>query len=353
MNRGGASRVARVAAVGALACVIALIALVIFSNGSTYTLRADFQDASGLVSGNDVLIGPAKVGSVDSIGLTSNGKAQVVMALDSGAGPMHEGTVARIYQNSLSGIANKYVVLEPGPSSAPTIPDGGVINEQDTYSDVSLDQLFDAFDPLTRAGLRGVIRGEAASLRGRGTEANRTLAYLAPGLASTSEVTAELTRDEPAFDALIGQGAQALQALASRSSELSALIANTNATTAAIADQSQALQQALALLPGTLNRSTTTFAGLQTTLDALDPVVAAAKTGARNLAPFAASLRSLISVAIPTIGELNLLIHNPAGTGDLISLFHETPSLAGIASVAFPPPGRGAGRVPAAARLPS
>jgi len=332
----GASRTTRVAAVGALACVVALVALLILSSGSTYTVRADFQDASGLVSGNDVLIGPAQVGSVDSVGLTSDGAAEVVMHLDSSARPMHEGTVARIYQNSLSGIANKYVVLEPGPSSAPAIPDGGAIGEDHTYSDVSLDQLFDAFDPLTRAGLRGVIRGEAASLQGRGLDANRTLEYLAPGLASTSEVTAELTREQPAFDRLIVQGAQALQALASRGTELSALIANTNATAAAIAQQSQALQQALTLLPGTLNRSSSTFAGLDTTLDALDPVVAAAKPGAKNLAVFAANLRSLISVAIPTIGELNLLIHNPAGTGDLISLLQEAPSLASVAAVAFP-----------------
>ena len=33
-------------------------------------------------------------------------------------------------------------------------------------------------------------------------------------------MTAELTRDEPAFDQLLVQGAQALQALASRSQQL-------------------------------------------------------------------------------------------------------------------------------------
>ena len=33
-------------------------------------------------------------------------------------------------------------------------------------------------------------------------------------------MTAELTRDEPAFDGLLVQGAQAMQALASRSQQL-------------------------------------------------------------------------------------------------------------------------------------
>jgi phospholipid/cholesterol/gamma-HCH transport system substrate-binding protein len=258
------------------------------------------------------------------------------MALDSGAAPLHEGTVARIYENSLSGIANKYVVLEPGANSASTIPSGGLIAEDHTYSPVNLDQLFDTFNPLTRAGLSGFIKGEAASLKGRGLAANRTLKYLAPGLASTSAVTAELVRDEPAFDGLLVEGAQTMQALASRSQDLTNLISNTNTTAAAIARQSQSLEQTLALLPGTLTRSTSTFAGLQTTLGALDPLVAKSKPAVRRLATFAASLRSLITVAIPTVAALSNLVHNPSGTGDLTALALQTPSLARVASVAFP-----------------
>ena len=95
------------------------------------------------------------------------------MSIDSGAAPLHEGTVARIYENSLSGIANKYVVLEPGATEAPAIDDGGTISEDHTYSFVSLDQVFDAIDPLTRAGLQGVIRGEAASIQGKAAQAQQ------------------------------------------------------------------------------------------------------------------------------------------------------------------------------------
>ena len=158
-----------------------------------------------------------------------------------------------------------------------------MIRADHTYSYVSLDQLFDTLDPLTRVGLRGFIRGEAASIDGRG-RGQPDAAVPRSGASSTSDVTAELTRDEPAFDGLLVQGAQALQTLASRSQELTQLVANTNATTAAIASQSQALEQALALLPPTLNHSTRTFAGLRTTLDALDPLVAASKPASRRLA---------------------------------------------------------------------
>ena len=299
MGDGSSARssvAARVGALGALGLAVVVVAVLILGGGSSYSLNADFQNASGLVTGDNVLIGPAAVGTINSIGLTDNGEARVTMSLRGGVGPMHEGTVARIDEDSLSGIASRYVELEPGPSQAPAIDDGGVIADTHTYSEVNLDQLFDTFDPLTRAGLSGFIQGEAASLDGRGVEANQTLKYLAPGLQTTSQLTAELTRDEPTFDQLVVQGADALSALASRSEQLTQLIANTSTATGAIASQSQALQQALGLLPGTLRQATTTFSGLQTTLDSLDPLVAASKPAVRQLPEFLASLRRVIEV---------------------------------------------------------
>jgi len=328
--------IARIAAVAALAGAVVLVVLILFGGGPGYTVTADFQDAGGLVPGNLVLIGPAQVGSVQSIGLGSNGQAVVKFSVDSGVAPLHQGTTARIYENSLSGIANRYIVLEPGPQSAAEIHDGGVIDQTHTYSFVSLDQLFDSLDAKTRAGLSGFIRGQAQSIQGKAAQANETLQYFAPALLSTSNVTRELTRDEPAFDGLLVQGAKALQTLGSRSQELTQLVANTNATTRAIASQSTALEQALSLLPPALNHSTRTFAGLRKTLDSLDPLVAASKPASRRLAPFAQQLDELTRASIPTIGALNGLIRNPSGSGDLITLLQQTPALARVAHTAFP-----------------
>ncbi len=330
-----ASTPARAGAAAALVVAVVVVLVLVLGGGSSYTVRATFQDASGLVTGDNVLIGPAVVGTVSTIGLTPDGQATIALALH-GTGALHQGTVARIYEDSLSGIASKYVELEPGSRSAPAIRSGATIGEGHTYSEVNIDELFDTFDPLTRAGLRNVIRGEATSLKGKGILANRTLQYLAPGLASTSQVTQELTRDEPAFDGLVVKGAQAMRTLASRSSQLTQLIANTSSATGAIARQSQSLQQALTLLPGTLHRSTQTFAGLNSTLDSLDPVVAAAKPAARRLPQFAAGLHAVSVAAIPTVDKLNRLISDPAGGGDLTTLARATPALAAVAARAFP-----------------
>jgi len=203
--------VGRVAAVGALVVAVVVVAALMLSSGSSYTLRANFQDAGGLVAGDQVMMGPAIVGTVNSITLTPTSLAQVSMSLDSNAAPLPRGTIARVYENSLSGIANKYVVLEPAAKSHLPIPSGGLIPLTNTRSFVGLDQLFDTLNPLTRLGLRNYIQGNAASIQGRALAANRTLQYFAPALLSTSDVTAELTRDEPTFDSLVVKGAQAMQ----------------------------------------------------------------------------------------------------------------------------------------------
>ena len=335
-GHSAATGVTRTIAGGALLLAVVLVGLIVLGAGGSYTVKAVFRDASGLVPGDDVLIGPARVGTINSIGLTADGRAIVAIGLHGDASPLHAGTVARIAEGSLSGDANHYIVLSPGPSSAPEIPDGGSIPPTDAYAEVSLDQLFDSLDPLTRAGIRGLVRGEAASIAGRARAANRTLHYLTPALASTSQVTAQLTRDEGAFDGLLVQGARTMEALASRSQQLTQLVAAGDVATGAVAARSQHLQQAIRLLPDALNRSTATFTGLRSTLDALDPVVAATKPAARRLAPFAAALRGLSEASIPTITALAGLIHAPAGGGDLTALFEKTPPLARLAVAAFP-----------------
>jgi phospholipid/cholesterol/gamma-HCH transport system substrate-binding protein len=326
---------ARAGAAAAIVAAVVVVLVLVLGGGSNYTISADFQNASGLVTGDNVLIGPAAVGTISSIGLTPNGQARVTMKLH-GQGTLHQGTVARVYEDSLSGIASRYVELEPGPSSNRPLRSGQTITATHTYSEVNLDEIFDTLNGKTRSGLSKLIRGEATSLKGKGAAANRTLKYLAPGLQSATEVTKELARDQPAFDGLVVKGADAFRQLAARSQQLTQLIRNTSAATGAIARQSSALKTSLSLLPSTLKRSTTTFQGLDRTLDALDPVVAAAKPASRRLPEFASELQRLSTVAIPTVKRLDDLIVNPSGTGDLTSLALASPSLAAAAAKAFP-----------------
>ena len=288
-----------------------LVVLVLFTSGSTYTLRANFLDAGGLVTGDDVLIGGAKVGSVSSIGLTPDGQAQVAMGLDSNVGHMPQGTVARIYENSLSGIANKYVVLEPGTRAG---HDSG--RRPDHLRPHLLARSTSTSCSTRSIHSHGSVCAASSAARRRASRAaprrrTRRCSYLAPALSSTSNVTgsARQERADVRRPARPGRADDATARLAH--AQLTQLVSNTNATTAAIASQSQALEQALTLLGPTLNHSTATFAGLRSTLDVLSPLVAASIPASRHLAEFAAALGQLTTASIPTVGSLNALIRNP------------------------------------------
>ncbi|MDE3130435.1 MAG: MCE family protein, partial [Acidobacteriota bacterium] len=335
-QRSRPSAPARALAAGALLLAVVAVAYLVLGGGARYRVRLLFSDASGLVSGDQVMIGPSSVGSVDSVTLTPRGQAAIVVSLAASAAPLYRGTVARIEENGLAGIASHYVTLQPAAARGNAeIRSGSTIPARDTYAEVSLDQLFNTLGPQTRQGLRNIIRGEATSIRGKALAANRTLQYLDPLLQSTSQFTGALARDEPAFDQLLVQGARTMQLLASRSTQLTDLVGRTDAVTGAVAGQSSALAQTLALLPPALRRSSTTFAGLRATISALEPLVAAAKPQVTQLAPFAAALNRFATAATPTLGYLAALIANPQGNG-LTSLLREAPTLERAAGSGFP-----------------
>jgi len=326
---------ARVLWGGALALAAIVVAVLLLTGGSSYSVRLLFSDASGLVTGDQVFIGPSSVGSVQSIALTNTGQAAIVIDVNGDAAPLYRGTVARIEENGLAGIASHYITLQPAAANAQKIASGGTIQQNDTYAEVSLDELFDTLNPPTQKGLRNIIQGEATSIKGKTAAANATLKYLAPVLQSTSQVTAALDRYEPSFDQLLVQGGQTMQHLASSSEQLTELVDETDQATGAIAKQSQALQTALGLLPGALTKSTTTFAGLRTTLARLTPLVNVAKPAVTELPQFATALEQFAAVSTPTITELAKLIGSSSG-GNLTKLLQETPKLESLAVTAFP-----------------
>ncbi len=316
--------------------VVFLVAVLMFGGSGGYTVSADFQNASQLVNGNLVEVGGRQVGKVTAISLEPNGLARVKFTVDGDFSPLHEGTKAVIRSNSLSGIANRYISLQLGPTDADPIRSGGKIAATETQSAVDLDQIFNTLDPKTRRGLQQLIRGSSQQLDGKGNLANESLKYLAPALSTTSQVTSELAADQVEFQKFVTDTSGLVSTIASRSNDLTDLVANANATTRAIGDENQSLSQGLAVLPSTLQNGTKTFADLSTTLDTLDVLVNESKPATKRLAPFLAQLRPLIRDADPTIRDLRNLIRTPGANNDLIELLTKQPKLTSLAKADFP-----------------
>ena len=307
-----------------------------FAGGSSYSVTATFQNAGQLVKGNYVEVGGRPVGKIQSISLDDNGQASVKMSVGSGFDPLHQGTTAVIRATSLSGIANRYVELHPGPNDAAKIDSGGRISADETQAPVDLDQLFNTLDPNTRKGLADIIKGFADNYAGKSQQAAQSLHYLNPALSTSSQVTSELVRDRAAFRAFVEQTAQTVSTIEARRDDLAALVGNANTTAKAIGDENVALGRALGLLPGTLRRANTTFVNLRATLDDLDTLVNASKPATKDLARFFSELRPLVEDARPTIHDLRVLIRKSGPNNDLIDLTSKAPKLASIAKSTFP-----------------
>lgn len=322
-------------ALGALAVAVVVVAVVLLGGGTTHRYELRFQNAGQLVKGDDVQVGGRRVGSVRAITLTNHNEAQISVEVDEPYAPLHAGTTAIIRATSLSGIANRYIALTPGPNSAPKLADGAVLGERSTTSIVDLDQLFNTLDPPTRRALQEVVKGSATQYQGRGAANNRAARYFNPALSTTSRLVSELDRDQRAFEELIVYGARVTTALAARRGDLADLVGNANQTAAAIGDENAALSQALAILPLTLRRGNTTFVNLRATLGDLDRLTDASLPATRRLAPFFRELRPLVAQARPTIHDLRLLVTRPGPGNDLIDLLRKTPRLARLAEPTF------------------
>jgi phospholipid/cholesterol/gamma-HCH transport system substrate-binding protein len=328
--------VARAAAAGALALAVALaIWLLLFrgDGGTEYTLL--FQNAGQLVKDDDVQVGGRRVGSVRDIELTQDNRAAIKISVEEPYAPLREGTQAVIRLTSLSGIANRYVALTPGPGDAEELPEGATLRSDSTTDVVDLDQIFNTLDKKTSGDLASVIKGLATQYQDKGEQAGLSAKYFNPLLSTSRGLAQQLTEDEGALTRFLVNSSRAATTIAGQRNEVSQLVANTNATATAIGEENASLARALSLLPTTLRRANTTFVNLRATLDDLDVLVAASKPATKDLAPFLRQLRPLISAARPTIHDLRLAISRDGPDNDLVDATRKLPKLQRVASPAF------------------
>jgi phospholipid/cholesterol/gamma-HCH transport system substrate-binding protein len=326
---------ARGVALGALVLAVAVVAVLLLQGpgGTTYHLR--FENAGQLVKDDDVQVGGRRIGSVRKIALTDNNQAEITIKVQDPYAPLHVGTSALIRATSLSGIANRYIALTPGPNSNPKLSDGATLGTDKTTSIVDLDQLFDTLDPATRKSLQNVIQGSAAWYDNRGVEANAATKYFNPALSASRRLVNELVANQQTLNGFLINAAKTTGALAQRRGDLANLVSNTNTTAAAIADENASFNQALLLLPGTLRKANTTFVNLRATLDDLDELVAASKPATKDLARFLSQLRPLVEEARPTVADLNTLAHRNGAGNDLTDLLGQAPALERAAKPSF------------------
>ncbi len=323
----------RIAVLAVLAIAVIALGVVIFSGGGEHKYNLLFQNASQLVPDNQVLIGGQPVGSVESIELTDDNLAKVVVSVSQ---ELHEGTTATIRATSLSGVANHYVSISPGPNSNPPLGSDATLGLSSTTTPIDIDQFFNTFPAPVRRGLAQFIKGNAGVYAGRGSDANRTFKYLGVGLNRVGAFAHDINADERLFSRFLVSSSRLSTAVSERGAELSSAIANAKAAFGAIASQNTALGQSLDLLPPTLRQANTTFVNLRAALDDVEPLIETSKTATKDLAPFLAELRPVLSKAVPVFKNLRLSARRPGFANDTAELLAALPTVQQRASRAFP-----------------
>jgi phospholipid/cholesterol/gamma-HCH transport system substrate-binding protein len=319
--------------IAALGVAVIVLAIVFFGGSASHKYTLVFQNAAQLVPDNQVLIGGSPVGSVESIELSDDNLAEVHVEVEQ---ELHEGTTAAVRATSLSGVANHYVSVSPGPNSSPALDEGAEIGLGSTTTPIDIDQFFNTFPPSVRKGLSNFIKGNSAIYAGQGKAGNDAYKYFGPALNRTDAFVKELNADQRLLAQFIVSSAKLSTTVAGRGEQLSSAISNANTAFSAIADQNVALDQSLRRLPPVMRQANTTFVNLRAALDDLDPLINTAKPATKNLAPFLAELRPVISKFKPFLGNLRLAVARPGKANDLGELLAVMPTVQERASKAFP-----------------
>jgi phospholipid/cholesterol/gamma-HCH transport system substrate-binding protein len=319
----------------ALSAAVLLLAFVFFSGNGGHQYTLVFQNAGQLVPDNQVLIGGAPVGSVKSIELSDDNLAEINVEVDQ---QLHEGTTAVIRATSLSGVANHYVSISPGPNSSPELDDGAELGLASTTTPIDIDQFFNTFPPNTRRGLEEFIKGNAQifEYQGKSGNGNDAYKYFGPALNRTGAFVGELNADQRLLERFVVSSSKLATTVAERGPELESAFSNANTAFGAIASQNLELSQTLERLPPVMRQANTTFVNLRAALDDLDPLINTAKPATKNLAPFLAELRPVLSKFVPFIRNLRLTVARPGFANDSAELLAMLPTIEQRASRTFP-----------------
>ena len=327
---------------------MAATAVLMFGAGGGYRVHVTLDNAGQLVKGNQVKVGGRPVGLIESIELQDDARARIEVSIEDDLAPLHEGSVMTLRATSLSGIANRYLALEPGRNDAPEIPDGGEVRAEDGREAVDLDQLLNTLDQQTQKDVQAFVRNAADMFADEpsGSEdddatlvaarqANAGLEALNPALSQSAATFRALMRDQAALERFIVRSAQVVEDVSARPEHLDPLVGNALGTVGALARESVALESSLRRLPPTLRKTNSTLVNLRTTLQEARPLVRDARPVAPLLSDAFDQLRPFSRDARPVVQRTRTVVDRAGTRRDLLGVLEAMVGLSRVAVPAF------------------
>jgi ABC-type transporter Mla subunit MlaD len=300
---------------GSLAVLAGVAVLIGFGTGaanpraaSDYEVRAIFDNAAFAVSGEQVRIAGAPVGTITSLAVTRHNQAVVTMTINDGAfTPWHADATCAIRPQSL--IAERYIDCNPGTSSAPPlqrITSGAgagshLLPVTRTSSPIDPDIVQNISQQPVREALSVILDELGTGLAARGSDLNEVILRANPALGYTDRVFRILARQNHVLARLASDSQTVLAPLARARTSIADFVRRANSTAVATAARSAALSRSIHLLPSFLGRLRPLLADLGKLAGQGTPLMSSLGASASglnreftNLTPFARAARAAL-----------------------------------------------------------
>ena len=288
-------------------------------DGGSYKIRAIFDNAGFVISGEDVKVAGVKVGKIDSLDVTNDFKAVVVLDIqDPGYQDFRSDASCQVRPQSL--IGEKFVECVPTQKRAADAPappalkkiDKGkgkgqyLLPVQNTSKAVDLDLINDVMRLPYRQRLSLIVSELGTGLAGRGSELNQVIRRADPALKEVDKVLALLSSQNRVLADLARDSDTTLAPLARERKHVSSFITHSSKVARATAERSTALGDDIERLPTFLRELRPTMRRIGGLSDEMTPVLANLHAVAPDVNRVISQLGPFSQAGIPalkTLGE--------------------------------------------------
>jgi ABC-type transporter Mla subunit MlaD len=321
-------RLAKIALVMVVAGAVALAISTVAQGSDTYKFDVIFDDARGLVSGQQVKIAGAVAGAITDVVVTSGDQARVEATIK-GPFQFHSNASCTIRPDGL--IAENYLDCDPGSNSKPLLKAKGgeapTVPVSQTSEPVSLQDLFDIFNLPTRERFQVLVNELGIATAGNGEQINSILQRANPTLQAAQRVIAILDSQTSQISTAISATDQLAREGANHTDAVQAFIKQASGLTQLTANHSSALEQAINKLPAFLAASTPALKQLNTVATTGTPLLADLRAAAPSLNKVDNEIVPFTKIAQPGLAHLSSAISTVIPDAKII-----TPLIATIAN---------------------
>ena len=288
------------------------------SSGDGYQVRAIFDNAFTLISGEDVRVSGVNVGKIKKLEVTEDNRAAVIMDITRpGFDDFREDATCTIRPQGL--IGERFVectVTQPRPQgeAAPPklkqIPEGEpgagqhLLPVERTSKPIDLDLVNNINRLPQRQRLAIILNELGAGFAGRGEDLNTTIRRANPALGATNQVLEILGEQNQVLRKLATDSDQVLGPLSRDREAVAGFIEEANTVSQATAERRADLERNFERLPRFLEELRPTMTRLEGFADEFEPVLSDLQAAAPDINRLFRELGPFSEASIPAVESL-------------------------------------------------